>query len=126
MLRRATEIAALIGRTDLRLDAEVRLSDATLAPGYGHPSEQVIEAMTMVATTEGLFLDPVNTGKAMAGLIHHARSGRFAARARVLFVHTGGQPALFGYQNLIASYLGPTRDAATASADQAPGGNRAT
>ena len=44
-----------------------------------------------------LFLDPVYTGKAMAGLIAHVRAGRIAAGSRVLFIHTGGLPALFAY-----------------------------
>ena len=50
----------------------------------------------MTARSEGLFLDPVYSGKAMAGLIALARSGGLSGR-RVVFVHTGGQPALFAY-----------------------------
>ena len=54
---------------------------------------------------EGLLLDPVYTGKAMAGLIAHVRSGRIAPGGRVLFVHTGGQPALFAYADSLGSWL---------------------
>ena len=68
-----------------------------LVPGYGRLNDAVGEAMAMVARQEGLLLDPVYTGKAMAGLIAHVRSGRIAPGSRVLFVHTGGQPALFAY-----------------------------
>ena len=53
--------------------------------------------MAMAARLEGLLLDPVYTGKAMAGLIAHVRSGRIAAGSRVLFLHTGGLPAIFAY-----------------------------
>jgi D-cysteine desulfhydrase len=55
-------------------------------------------AVRWLARTERLLLDPAYTGKAMAGLIARARSGEFEPGARVLFVHTGGWPALFGYE----------------------------
>ena len=55
------------------------------------------EALQLVAGTEGLILDPVYSGKAMAGLIDHVRSGRFSEGESVVFIHTGGTPALFAY-----------------------------
>jgi len=55
------------------------------------------EALGLAASLEGLYLDPVYTGKAMAGLIRHARAGRFRAGEKVVFLHTGGLPGLFGY-----------------------------
>ena len=51
----------------------------------------------LAASTEGLILDPVYTGKAMAGLIAHIRAGRIGAGQTVVFLHTGGMPALFAY-----------------------------
>ena len=63
--------------------------------GYGHMTASGLEAMTLVARTEGLVLDPVYTGKAMAGLIARVRDGRIAKGASVLFWHTGGAPAIF-------------------------------
>ena len=57
------------------------------------------------ARREALLLDPVYTGKAMAGLIAHVRSGRSAAGSRVLFVHTGGLPALFAYADKLGTWL---------------------
>jgi len=51
----------------------------------------------LVARTEGIFLDPVYSGKAMAGLIDHIRKGKLSKKDTVLFVHTGGTPALFAY-----------------------------
>ena len=55
------------------------------------------EAVHLCARFEGLFLDPVYTGKAMAGLIDLVRTGRFARDQTIVFVHTGGTPALFPY-----------------------------
>jgi len=52
-----------------------------------------------VAEGEGIFLDPVYTGKAMSGLIDHIRQGRIKAGERVIFLHTGGFPALFAYSD---------------------------
>ena len=62
------------------------------------------------ARQEGLLLDPVYTGKAMAGLIAHVRSGRIAAGSRVLFIHTGGQPALFAYGDSLGPWLSEAPD----------------
>jgi 1-aminocyclopropane-1-carboxylate deaminase/D-cysteine desulfhydrase-like pyridoxal-dependent ACC family enzyme len=59
------------------------------------------EAVSMCARLEGLLLDPVYSGKAMAGLIGHIRAGRYRASASandVVFIHTGGTPALFAYR----------------------------
>jgi D-cysteine desulfhydrase len=61
----------------------------------------MIEAVRMLARLEGLLLDPVYTGKAMAGLIGLVRQGRFKVGEQVLFVHTGGSPALFAYQDVL-------------------------
>jgi D-cysteine desulfhydrase family pyridoxal phosphate-dependent enzyme len=63
--------------------------------GYGHMTASGLEAMTLVARTEGLVLDPVYTAKAMAGLIARVRDGRIATGESVLFWHTGGAPAIF-------------------------------
>ncbi len=76
--------------------ADIQLFDGVLAPGYGRLNTNTTDAIVRTARREGLFLDPTYTGKAMAGLIHLAQTGRLAGD-RVLFWHTGGQPALFGY-----------------------------
>ena len=64
--------------------------------GYGHLTERVKEAMKLTARTEGLFLDPVYTGRAMASLI----SGAIPRHGRTIFVHTGGLPGLFGHPSI--------------------------
>jgi D-cysteine desulfhydrase len=61
----------------------------------------MVEAIRLVARLEGVLLDPVYTGKAMAGLIGLARRGAFRSGERVLFVHTGGSPALYAYQPVL-------------------------
>ena len=83
----------------------MEVSDAVLAPGYGRLNDGVREAIALAARHEGLLLDPVYTGRAMAGLIDHVRAGRIAPGSRVLFVHTGGQPALFAYADSLGPWL---------------------
>lgn len=75
--------------------------------GYGIPTDGMMEAVMLAARTEGLLLDPVYTGKAMAGLIDLIRKGRFRHDENVLFLHTGGSVGLFGYfEDFYASYAG--------------------
>jgi 1-aminocyclopropane-1-carboxylate deaminase/D-cysteine desulfhydrase-like pyridoxal-dependent ACC family enzyme len=86
----------------LELDLDVTPQDieshvAFSGPAYGVISEAAQEAIQLTARTEGLMLDPVYTGKAMAGLVAHVREGRFRRDQTVVFVHTGGIPGLFAY-----------------------------
>ncbi|MBL6929888.1 MAG: D-cysteine desulfhydrase [Rhodospirillales bacterium] len=69
------------------------------APGYGQPNDGMIEAVTLCARLEGLLLDPVYSGKAMAGLIGKVRDGTFKKGDTVIFIHTGGQVALHAYRS---------------------------
>jgi 1-aminocyclopropane-1-carboxylate deaminase/D-cysteine desulfhydrase-like pyridoxal-dependent ACC family enzyme len=71
--------------------------DDFVGPGYAKPTDSMREALSLAARFEGLVLDPVYTGKAFAGLIALARSGRYGKEQSLLFVHTGGAPGLFGY-----------------------------
>ena len=68
-----------------------------VGPGYSLPTPEMTEAVKLVARTEAILLDPVYTGKAMAGLIDLARKGFFKKEENVLFLHTGGSPALYAY-----------------------------
>ncbi len=68
-----------------------------VGPGYSLPTPEMTEAVKMVARTEAILLDPVYTGKAMAGLIDLARKDFFNKDENVLFLHTGGSPALYAY-----------------------------
>ncbi len=82
--------------TEITAD-ELEIPDNYVGDGYGLPTREGIDAIRLVAQTEGIFLDPVYTGKAMAGLIDLIRKGRFKPTETVVFIHTGGTPALFAY-----------------------------
>lgn len=82
---------------------DVIVHDGFVGEGYSLPTDGMIEAVRLVARTEAILLDPVYTGKAMAGLIGLIREGRFASSDQVLFVHTGGAPALFAYEAVLDS-----------------------
>jgi L-cysteate sulfo-lyase len=82
--------------------SEVVVNSDHVGPGYGLPSEGTLDAIRLAAATEGLLLDPVYTGKAMAGLIELVRQGEFSARDHVVFVHTGGAAGLFAYEAELA------------------------
>lgn len=93
----ANEITAYIG-VDMEVPASaVNCFDDYVGPGYSLPTESMVEAVKMLARTEGILLDPVYSGKTMAGLIDLARKGYFPEGSNVLFLHTGGSPALYAY-----------------------------
>jgi len=79
-----------------RLTPEMIDADESyIAPGYGYPSDAGQEALHLLATTEAVLLDPTYTAKAMAGLIHDVRGARYAPGSILVFIHTGGIPAIF-------------------------------
>ncbi|HHA1840176.1 TPA: D-cysteine desulfhydrase [Enterobacter asburiae] len=88
---------AVAEQLELKAKADILLWDDYFAPGYGTPNEEGIEAVKLLARLEGILLDPVYTGKAMAGLIDGIAQKRFKDEGPILFVHTGGAPALFAY-----------------------------
>ncbi len=92
--QRLDDLAQLLGGANPVSAEDIRLDDAALSPGYGRLSEATRDAIRRAAGREGLFLDPVYTGKVLAGVIGAAERLR---GQRVLFWHTGGQPALFAY-----------------------------
>ena len=82
---------------------DVNLIDNFLAPGYGIPGDETLRAIILGARKEGLLVDPVYTGKVLAAVIHQAS---LADKNRsFIFVHTGGSPALFAYQEAIEQAL---------------------
>lgn len=78
--------------------ASVRAADGYIGDGYGHPTPGMVNAVRTTAQLEGLLLDPVYSGKGMAGLIDLVHKGVFSRKETVLFLHTGGAVGLFGYQ----------------------------
>lgn len=91
-------IETLLGGAPLIGNDDVLTWDQALAPGYGRAGPMAREAIDLMARQEGLFVDPVYTAKSLGVLIDLARTGVIARGSRVLFVHTGGLPALFAYE----------------------------
>ena len=89
--------AAHVGiKTEIPREAVVCFGDY-VGPGYSLPTPLMVEAVKLLARSEGILLDPVYTGKAMAGLVDLVRKGYFKSDENILFVHTGGSPALYAY-----------------------------
>ena len=101
---RCAEIAALLGVPSPVTEADIQVTDAFLAPGYGQLNTATRDAILMGASREALMLDPVYSGKAMAGFLDRARLG--SADETLIFLHTGGTPAIFAYGNALAEDCG--------------------
>lgn len=78
-------------------EEEISIDDRFIGPAYGVSTDEMVEAVQLLAKTEGILLDPVYTGKVMAGFIGMIREGKFKKDQNVLFIHTGGAPALYAY-----------------------------
>lgn len=75
------------------------VDDTHVGKGYGMPTEGTLEAIRLTAELEGILLDPVYSGKGMAGLIAQIRNGFFSDEQNIVFIHTGGSTALFAYRS---------------------------
>ncbi len=101
----ANKTAALIGAPkSVTADVVTALCDY-VGPGYGVVTDEMTAALLQVARLEGLLLDPVYSGKAMAGLIDQVKRGCFDGARRILFIHTGGTPALFAYREQLNNHF---------------------
>jgi D-cysteine desulfhydrase len=97
----AQEVASLLGIAGgVPRDRVTALGD-WVGPGYSLPTPGMVHAVRTLARAENILLDPVYTGKAMAGLISLVRDGRFKKGENILFLHTGGSPALYAYQSVL-------------------------
>jgi 1-aminocyclopropane-1-carboxylate deaminase/D-cysteine desulfhydrase-like pyridoxal-dependent ACC family enzyme len=108
---RCADMAQIANQGAQRLDLDTRLEashfdndDTFVGVRYGIPTEAGLEALHTVARSEGILLDPVYTSKAMAGLFAHIRTGRLSPDQPVVFLHTGGAPALFGYATEVLAF----------------------
>ena len=95
----ALKTAELLGVPDSVSRDSVVANCDYVGDGYGVPTPGMVEAVTMLARLEGILLDPVYTGKGMAGLIDLCRKGFFKKGQNVVFLHTGGAVALYGYMH---------------------------
>ena len=101
------QAAQLLG-ANIRLTPEdIDNRDGYIGAGYAIPSTSGMAAMRLAARTDALLLDPVYTGKAIAGLIHAIESGELTSRDLVIFIHTGGLPANFAYRDAIQAMSEP-------------------
>jgi 1-aminocyclopropane-1-carboxylate deaminase/D-cysteine desulfhydrase-like pyridoxal-dependent ACC family enzyme len=91
----ANAAAALLGLPHRLAPGEIDADESFVAPGYGLPSEAGREAMLLLARTEAILLDHVYTAKALAALVADVRAGKYAPGSALVFLHTGGVPAIF-------------------------------
>lgn len=92
--------AQLAGLNNLAGDEHIAVDTSQVGPGYAQLTPQANAAVELCARLEGILLDPIYTGKAMAGLIALAKAGRFSKHEDILFLHSGGAPALFVFPEL--------------------------
>lgn len=85
--------------------SKILVDDGYVGEGYGIPAASTLEAIALTARQEGILLDPVYSGKGMAGLIGMVRDGFFKTTDNVLFLHTGGSTALFAYEDQILASM---------------------
>lgn len=95
------ETAELLGYDRHFTGADIVIDDRHTGEGYGIPSDAGIEAIQLLARTEAMFLDPVYSGKAMAGLIAHVREGTIDPDGSIVFIHTGGGPSIFIHREVM-------------------------
>jgi len=95
MARDANAAAERLGLPHRLTPADIDADESFIAPGYGLPSAAGREALTLLATTEAILLDPTYSAKAMAGLIADVRAKRYPPGSVLVFIHTGGVPAIF-------------------------------
>jgi 1-aminocyclopropane-1-carboxylate deaminase/D-cysteine desulfhydrase-like pyridoxal-dependent ACC family enzyme len=100
----ANEAAARLGLPHRLSPADVDASEDYVGPGYGQITPEGWEALRLLARTEGILLDPVYTSKAMAALIADVRRQRVAPGEIVVFIHTGGTPAVFAYRDELMAF----------------------
>jgi L-cysteate sulfo-lyase len=98
----ACKTAAMLGHEGVVQREDIFADCNYVGAGYGLPTEGMVEAVKMLAEMEGLLFDPVYTGKGLSGLIDWIRHGRFTKDDTVIFLHTGGSAALFGYPEAFA------------------------
>lgn len=95
----AKETAEKLGVTSGVAREDFVCFDQYVGPGYSLPTDSMVEAVKLFAKTEAILLDPVYSGKAAAGLVDLVRKGHFPKGSNVLFLHTGGSPALYAYMD---------------------------
>jgi len=122
-IKQANATSEYLGLNTLLDKDDVEVKDEYVGEGFGISTKDGIAAIRLVAQTEGIYLDPVYTGKAMAGLIDLIKKGRFKVTDTIVFIHTGGVPALFAYAKEIIRENELIRGGYTSNEESALGGN---
>jgi D-cysteine desulfhydrase len=81
------------------------LTDQFIGREYGDPTEACLDAIMLMAETEGILLDPVYSGKVFAALLADCKAGRWRPGQNVMMIHSGGVPALFAYHEAVEAHL---------------------
>src|SRR6202040_715927 len=95
MAKEANAAAEMLGLPPRLTGDEFDADESYVAPGYGLPSPAGREALELLATTEAILVDPVYTAKALAALIADVRARKYRPGSTIIFIHTGGVPAIF-------------------------------
>ncbi len=99
------ELCRLLDRNPQRSRGVFEIDDGFIGREYGDPTEECLDAIMLMAQTEGILLDPVYSGKMMAGFLAHQAAGRWSTRHHILLLHSGGVPALFAYAKELQAHL---------------------
>ena len=102
VFKEACAVAGLLGGFDIPRD-RVKTIGGYWQPKYSLPNPMMVEAVKMMARTEAILLDPVYTGKVVAGMIGLARQAHFRQGEKVLLIHTGGAPSLSAFESELLS-----------------------
>ena len=99
------DLCGLLDRDPQHSRGEFEIHDEFIGRGYGDPTEECLDAIMLMAQTEGILLDPVYSGKMMAGFLAHQAAGRWSCGQHILLLHSGGVPALFAYARELNAHL---------------------
>lgn len=99
------ELCQLLERDPAWVPEMFEIHDAFIGRAYGDPTEECLDAIMLMAQTEGILLDPVYSGKVLAGLLAHQAAGRWSSGQHILLLHSGGVPALFAYAGELRAHL---------------------
>ncbi len=98
-------LCQLLEQDPAQQKGDFALHDEFIGREYGHATEECLDAVLLMAETEGILLDPVYSGKVFAAFLNHHASGRWGPDDHVMLVHSGGVPALFAYHQEIEAHL---------------------
>ncbi|HLZ62574.1 MAG TPA: D-cysteine desulfhydrase family protein [Ktedonosporobacter sp.] len=99
------ELCRLLDRDPQSARGEIEIHDEFVGRGYGDATEACLDAIVLMAQTEGILLDPVYSGKMASGFLAHQAAGRWSRGQQIILLHSGGVPALFAYHKEIQAHL---------------------